>query len=123
MVHSGVMQADEADLSLLERLRGGDANALEALMGQYTARVYRLAYGITRSAEDAEEVVQDVFLTICRKSESFEGRSALGALVHAPRDDRAHDGDGAQRRDDPGSFHPSARRMRSMPRPTSSSSR
>lgn len=82
MVHSGVMQGDEADFALLERLRAGDANALEVLMGQYTARVYRLAYGITRSAGDAEEVVQDVFLTICRKSESFEGRSALGSWIY-----------------------------------------
>lgn len=82
MVHSGVMQGDEADFALLERLRAGDANALEVLLGQYTARVYRLAYGITRSAEDAEEVVQDVFLTICQKSESFEGRSALGSWVY-----------------------------------------
>src|SRR5437899_6902917 len=76
------MQGDEADLSLLGRLRAGDANALEALMGQYSARVYRLAYGITRAAGDAEEVVQDVFLTICRKSESFEGRSALGSWIY-----------------------------------------
>jgi len=82
VVHSRVMQGDEADLSLLERLRAGDANALEALMGQYSARVYRLAYGITRSAGDAEEVVQDVFLTICRKSESFEGRAALGSWIY-----------------------------------------
>jgi len=76
------MDVDEDDLVLLERLRGGDSNALEALMGQYAARVYRLAYGITRSAADAEEVVQDVFLTICRKGESFEGRSALGSWIY-----------------------------------------
>src|SRR5207247_2339646 len=42
----------------------------------------RPAYGITRSAGDAEEVVQDVFLTVCRKSESFEGRAALGSWIY-----------------------------------------
>jgi RNA polymerase sigma-70 factor (ECF subfamily) len=76
------MQRDEGDIALLERLRAGDANALEALMGQYAARVYRLAYGITRSTADAEEVVQDVFLTICRKSDTFEGRAALGSWIY-----------------------------------------
>jgi len=76
------MEVDERDLSLIERLRAGDTNALEALMAQYATRVYRLAYGITRSASDAEEVVQDVFLTICRKGESFEGRSALGSWIY-----------------------------------------
>jgi RNA polymerase sigma-70 factor (ECF subfamily) len=82
MVHSGVMEVDEGDVTLLARLRAGDANALEALMGQYAARVYRLAYGITRSAADTEEVVQDVFLTVCRKGETFEGRSTLGSWIY-----------------------------------------
>jgi RNA polymerase sigma-70 factor (ECF subfamily) len=76
------MQRDEGDIALLERLRAGDANALAALMGQYAARVYRLAYGITRSAADAEEVVQDVFLTICRKGDTFEGQAALGSWIY-----------------------------------------
>jgi RNA polymerase sigma-70 factor, ECF subfamily len=71
-----------SDLLLLDRLRAGDADALEVLMTQYSARVYRLAYGITRDPADAEEVVQDVFLSICRKGESFEGRSALGSWIY-----------------------------------------
>lgn len=51
-------------------------------MEQFSGRVYRLAYGITRNAADAEEVVQDVFLTVCRKGDSFEGRSALGSWIY-----------------------------------------
>jgi RNA polymerase sigma-70 factor (ECF subfamily) len=67
---------------LVERLRGGDPAALETLMREYGSRVYRLACGITRNQEDAEEVVQDVFLTIARKSATFEGRSALGSWIY-----------------------------------------
>jgi RNA polymerase sigma-70 factor (ECF subfamily) len=51
-------------------------------MTQYSARVYRLAYGITRSAPDAEEVVQDVFLQIINKGAGFEGRAALGSWIY-----------------------------------------
>jgi RNA polymerase sigma-70 factor (ECF subfamily) len=76
------MEGDGSDLSLLERLRSGDPAVVEALMGEYAARAYRLAYGITRNQSDAEEIVQDVFLTICRKGESFEGRSALGSWIY-----------------------------------------
>ena len=83
VVHSGVMEGDEGELSLLERLRSGDPAVVEALMEEYASRVYRLAYGITRNQSDAEEVVQDVFLTICRKGESFEGRSTLGSWIVA----------------------------------------
>jgi RNA polymerase sigma-70 factor, ECF subfamily len=81
VVHSASVEQGSY-LLLLQRLRAGDTDALEILMRQYSARVYRLAYGITRNPADAEEVAQDVFLTICRKGESFEGRSALGSWIY-----------------------------------------
>lgn len=70
------------DRELLARLAGGDAGALETVMRRYSDLVYRLAYGITRNGADAEEVVQDVFLTIVRKGAGFEGRSALGSWIY-----------------------------------------
>jgi len=74
---------DEAsDVSLVERLRQGDAAALEALMARYASRAYRLAYGITRNSADAEEVVQDAFFTLYEKVHTFEGRSALMSWFH-----------------------------------------
>ena len=51
-------------------------------MTRYSARVYRLAYGITRSAPDAEEVVQDVFLQVVNKGAGFEGRAALTSWIY-----------------------------------------
>ncbi len=51
-------------------------------MTRYSARIYRLAYGITRSAPDAEEVVQDVFLQIINKGAGFEGRAALSSWIY-----------------------------------------
>jgi RNA polymerase sigma-70 factor, ECF subfamily len=71
-----------ADLALVERLRLGDAAALEALMERYASRVYRLAHGILRNAADAEEVAQDVFLTLFQKIHTFEGRSALASWIY-----------------------------------------
>ena len=72
----------EDDATLAERLRCGDPQALEALMERHASRVYRVARGITRCEQDAEEVVQDVFLTICRKIDAFEGRAALGTWIY-----------------------------------------
>ncbi len=71
-----------ADEALLEGLRAGDAQALEALMDRYAARVYRLAFAVTRNAADAEEVAQDVFLSVFRHVQRFEGRSALGTWIY-----------------------------------------
>ncbi len=70
------------DVALVERLRGGDQAALETLMERYASRVYRLAHGITRNEADAEEVVQDVFLTLFRKIHTFEGRAALSSWLY-----------------------------------------
>jgi len=70
------------ELTLVRRLRGGDMAALEALMAQHAPWVYRLAHGVTRNDADAEEVVQDVFLTLFRKIETFEGRSRLGTWLY-----------------------------------------
>jgi RNA polymerase sigma-70 factor (ECF subfamily) len=70
------------DLALVERLRGGDPTALDELMARYASRVWRLARGVTRNDADAEEVAQDVFLTLTRKGDMFEGRAALGSWIY-----------------------------------------
>jgi RNA polymerase sigma-70 factor (ECF subfamily) len=73
---------DAADAALFDRLRAGDGTALEPLMERFASRVYRVAHGVTGNAPDAEEVVQDVFLTLFRKAASFEGRAALGTWLY-----------------------------------------
>jgi RNA polymerase sigma-70 factor, ECF subfamily len=72
----------QTDFALVERLRVKDAAALETLMERHGARIYRVAFGITRSRSEAEEVVQDVFLTLFRKIDMFEGRAALGTWLY-----------------------------------------
>lgn len=71
-----------AEATLIDQLRGGDTAALEGLMEQFAPRVHRLAYGITRNEADAEEIVQDVFMSLFRKIEDFEGRAALGTWIY-----------------------------------------
>ena len=70
------------DMLLFERLRAGDGAALEPLMARFASRVFRVASGICASPADAEEVVQDVFLTLFKKAASFEGRAALGTWLY-----------------------------------------
>ena len=73
---------DDGAAALFDRLRAGDGTALEPLMERFASRVYRVAHGVTGNAPDAEEVVQDVFLTLFRKAASFEGRAALGTWLY-----------------------------------------
>jgi RNA polymerase sigma-70 factor (ECF subfamily) len=70
------------EAALIARLRARDAGALEILMERHAARVFRVAYGITRNEADAEEVVQDVFLSLFEKIGAFEERAALGTWLY-----------------------------------------
>jgi len=51
-------------------------------MERYASRCYGLAFGILRNTADAEEVLQDVVLTLFQKIHTFEGRSALGSWIY-----------------------------------------
>lgn len=70
------------DVVLVECLKRGDDEAFAGLLDRYQGKVYRLAMNLTRNPEDAEEVMQDVFLTVYRKIESFNGRAAFSTWLY-----------------------------------------
>src|SRR6266403_3745763 len=72
----------DRDLDLLEALRQHEPTAAERLVTTYGERAYRLATSITGNKQDAEEVVQDAFWTVVRKSETFRGESAFGSWLY-----------------------------------------
>lgn len=71
-----------SDQELVEQIKAGEKTSLEALLGRYQDKVYRLALSFTKNPADAEEVLQDVFLTVYRKIASFEGRSAFSTWLY-----------------------------------------
>jgi RNA polymerase sigma-70 factor (ECF subfamily) len=81
-MHEPQQSAATTEAALIARLRRRDTEALEILMERHAARVYRVAFGITRNAADAEEVVQDVFLSLFQKIAAFEERAALGTWLY-----------------------------------------
>ncbi len=70
------------DMELVEKFRGGDRVAFAELMGRYTEKAHNLAIRISRNQEDAEEILQDVFLTVFRKIHLFEGKSAFSSWLY-----------------------------------------
>jgi len=81
-MHEPQQSAATTEAALIARLRRRDTEALEILMERHAARVYRVAFGITRNDADAEEVVQDVFLSLFEKIAAFEERAALGTWLY-----------------------------------------
>ena len=67
--------------SLVARARAGDFAALERLYRTYERPVYTLARRLTRSAEDAEDVLQETFLEVCRSLKQWRGEGNLWGWI------------------------------------------
>src|SRR5271169_886884 len=65
------MQTIEIDV-LLQRLASGDTAALGEFYDRFAALVNGLALRILRDAQDAEDVVQEVFLQVWRQATRFD---------------------------------------------------
>lgn len=59
----------------LTRLKARDPATLRPLVHQYMPQLLRAARGAGLTAQNAEDVTQNVFLTFLEKIETFEGRS------------------------------------------------
>lgn len=69
--------AATTEAAFLQRLRSRDPEALSQAVHENARPLFRAARGMGFTAEDAEDVVQDVFVTLLRRADSFEGRSQL----------------------------------------------
>jgi RNA polymerase sigma-70 factor (ECF subfamily) len=72
----------EADLALVARCREGDLGAFEELYKGHAGRLYSLAFRMLGNAADAEDLLQEIFLSAHRKLESFRGDAALGTWLY-----------------------------------------
>ena len=69
------------EIELLQRARGGDADALEALLREVQPQLYRFSMKMCRHAEDAEDVLQDSMMTLARSVRDFRGASSLSTWL------------------------------------------
>ena len=60
------------DAALVRRMAAGDAPALRELYALYSGPLYSYAYKTLGCAEDAEEVLQDVFVRIWKKAPEYD---------------------------------------------------
>lgn len=73
---------DPPDENLLSRIAGGDVEALGLLFRRRQRGVYRFVLHLTGSPSMADDVTQDVFVTVIRDARRFEpGRAAVPAWL------------------------------------------
>ncbi len=74
--------ADE-DRGLVDRARGGDAGAFEALVRRYQGWVFTLALRMLGDRAEAEDVAQEVFLKAYRGLRGFRAESRFSTWLYA----------------------------------------
>ena len=78
----GTITQTTSDEELLRQIRKGDEPALEELLRRHQGKIYGLSVRMLRNPHDAEEVLQDVALTIFQKAGTFQGRSAVSSWIY-----------------------------------------
>ena len=84
------MAVQKSDLDLVEALKAGDQSGYEELINRYAEKAYSLAARLTRSPEDAEEVLQDVFVSDCTGWQRFRIEKFLDQRVRVTRRQAIH---------------------------------
>jgi RNA polymerase sigma-70 factor, ECF subfamily len=65
------------DLTLVRRARAGDQRAFGLLVERYQKKVYAVALGMVKDAEDAMDVSQEAFVKVHRYLDRFKGDSSF----------------------------------------------
>jgi RNA polymerase sigma-70 factor, ECF subfamily len=73
-------KAEEEEL--VRKLQAGNMEVFDQLVERFQKKIYALSFNLTRNQMDAQDVTQDVFLTLFRKIHTFQGKSAFSSWVY-----------------------------------------
>lgn len=71
-----------SDQDLVTGIQQEDPEAFEEFVNRYSARLFTLANRVTKNREDAEDVLQEVFVSVMRKIEAFRGQSTFSSWIY-----------------------------------------
>ena len=79
------------DRTLVAQASRGDLAAYDQFVRRYQTRIYSLAYNMTGNKEDAEDMVQDVFVKAFSSLKSFRGTSSFYTWIYRIAVNVCHD--------------------------------
>jgi RNA polymerase sigma-70 factor (ECF subfamily) len=80
--HRRAVNGSGDERELVRRCQAGDPVAFEALFNRHMAMVYRQAIRMLGDPVEAEEVVQEVFVTVYKKIGLFRGEAAFSTWLY-----------------------------------------
>jgi RNA polymerase sigma-70 factor, ECF subfamily len=81
-VEVSIQLENASDRELIGNVIEGDKAAFEILVARHYGKVYALCLRLTRDSHDAEEVVQDTFVTVYKKAHTYSGASAFSSWLY-----------------------------------------
>src|SRR4051812_19517519 len=72
---------DAPESSLVARARQRDESAVRELTRRYNRRLFRIARGILRDETDAEDAVQEAYVSAFTRLARFRGESSFGTWL------------------------------------------
>jgi RNA polymerase sigma-70 factor (ECF subfamily) len=85
MTQSTVERSDNTlavgERNLVERAKSGDQSAFRAIMEQHNRRLYRVARAVMKDDTEAEDVVQETYLSAFSNLSNFRGDSSLATWL------------------------------------------
>ena len=67
---------------ILQSIARGDQSAFRELYRLFSDRVYNTALSYTQREQDAEEITQDVFISVFRNAAKFKGKSEVSTWIY-----------------------------------------
>ena len=64
-------ESSVTDANLLVEIRAGDSQAMTVIFDRYSSFVFGVALRVLKNREDAEDVMQEIFMQLWRRSERY----------------------------------------------------
>ena len=80
-----ILLEDTTDPHLIKRLAAGDVEAFKTVYRSYFQKVLHFVYRFSLDKEDAEEVVQDVFVKLWNKRTALDAEKNLDVFLYPGR--------------------------------------
>lgn len=77
-----MVEVSDEEQSWIARSRNGDQQAFEALVLRYQKMIFALAYRMTGSQADAEDLTQESFIAAFHQIDSFRGESKFSSWLY-----------------------------------------
>ncbi len=73
----GIVVRSTTEIEFIEKLKSGDAQALDTLVMRFSNDIYALLYRLTQDAEEAADLTQETFLSALKAVGKFRGEADL----------------------------------------------